>query len=227
MPSTSRCDRAQPSARPRIVPNILVVDDEVGIRELLREVLQDSGYQVTTASSAAEADRRWRVEHPDLVLLDLSLPDRDGLELIKSWVVHNRLPSPVVMLSGHASIDSAVEATRLGASDFLEKPIALQRLLLAVRRALANVAMHGAPEPRVAGSAPPLQQPHPDAASWPAAAFILPFREARAEFERAYFLHLLALEGGNMSRVSERSGLERTHLYRKFRSLGLRAGLAA
>lgn len=209
------------------MPNILVVDDEVGIRELLKEVLQDSGYQVTTASSAGEADRRWRVEHPDLVLLDLSLPDRGGLDLIKSWAVDSRLASPVIMLSGFATIDSAVEATRLGASDFLEKPIALQRLLSAVRRGLSSAGAPTTPAPSTTGTASSMPKHEAGLPEWPSSAFVLPFREARAEFERAYFLHLLALEGGSMSRVSERSGLERTHLYRKFRSLGIRPVMAA
>lgn len=207
------------------MPNILVVDDEIGIRELLREVLEDSGYQVTMASNAAEADRRWRVEHPDLVLLDLSLPDRDGLALIKSWAVDSRLPSPVIMLSGFASIDSAVEATRLGAQDFLEKPIALQRLLPAVRRALADAGVRrAAPHPAPASS--PSPEHDADVPRWPMATFALPYREARTEFERAYFLYVLASEGGNMPRVSERTGIERTHLYRKFKSLGIRSGTA-
>ena len=203
--------------------HILVVDDEIGIRELLKEILEDSGYRVSTAASAAEADRRWSSERPDLVLLDLSLPDGDGLALIKSWSSRNKLPIPVIMLSGYASIDSAVEATRLGAQDFLEKPIALNRLLTAVSRALTTaVAEPKRPRP-VHAEVSAENDGRPVSPDWPSEVFGLPYREACAEFERAYFLHVLASEGGNISRVATRVGIERTHLYRKFKSVGLRA----
>lgn len=206
--------------------HILVVDDEIGIRELVREILEDSGYRVSTAASAGEADRRWARERPDLVLLDLSLPDRDGLSLIKSWSTgRGQLPVPVIMLSGYGSIDSAVEATRLGAQDFIEKPLALDRLLGAVRRALASPEARQAIRP-LAGEATVPQAGHGlSIPSWPAEAFGLPYREARTEFERAYFLHMLAAEGGNMALVAQRTGIERTHLYRKFKSLGIRSAL--
>ena len=199
---------------------ILVVDDEVGIRELLREILEDSGYAVSIAATAADADRLWNEERPDLVLLDLSLPDRDGLTLIKSWTKDNAVPVPVIMLSAYGSIDRAVEATRLGAQDFLEKPITLNRLLPAVQRALAHTQRHYASTSQAlqasaaGGTSETLQ--------WPASVFELPYREARTEFERAYFLQVLAAEGGNMAQIAERTGIERTHLYRKFKSLGIR-----
>jgi two-component system, NtrC family, nitrogen regulation response regulator NtrX len=116
---------------------ILVVDDEVGIRELLSEILADEGFTVRLAENA-QAARDWRNrERPDLVLLDIWMPDTDGVSLLKEWSATGQLTMPVVMMSGHASIDSAVEATKVGALDFLEKPIALQRLLATVRRALA------------------------------------------------------------------------------------------
>ena len=199
---------------------ILVVDDEIGIRELLKEILEDSGYAVGTAATGAEAQERWRTERPELVLLDLSLPDFDGLTLIKSWSKDGLLPVPVIMLTAYASIDSAVEATRLGAHDFLEKPITLNRLLPAVQRALASAeirqrATDSKPAPASAADRPP------EAPQWPTGAFELPYREARTEFERAYFLHALAVEGGNMAQIAERTGIERTHLYRKFKSLGI------
>ena len=107
---------------------ILVVDDEVGIRELLRDILQDEGYQVRLAENAAQA-REYRQQFtPDLVLLDIWMPDCDGISLLKEWGNSGLLTMPVVMMSGHGTIDTAVEATRIGAFDFLEKPIALQRL---------------------------------------------------------------------------------------------------
>lgn len=118
--------------------NILVVDDEVGIRELLSDILQDEGHRVTTAENAQVA-REMRLEkRPDLVLLDIWMPDCDGISLLKEWGNAGLLNMPVVMMSGHGTIDTAVEATRIGAFDFLEKPIALQKLLKTVGEALMH-----------------------------------------------------------------------------------------
>jgi len=383
---------------------ILVVDDEVGIRELLSEILADEGHQVLLAESAGDARRLRERARPDLVLLDIWMPDADGITLLKEWAASGQLTMPVVMMSGHATIETAVEATRIGALDFLEKPIALQRLLATVKRALRNPETAAAPElsiaalgrsssladakkrlaqlaapgaPFLAGgemlSQPPSEllgkaaggilfiadlsrlghaeqrnlefllpraEKHrvrlvsfspldarglaekcdfdpelaarlgeltfrlpavrdfaedvPDLASlmlaqlvearacparrfaiaalnalrhyaWPGnlaelqsvvkdlalsaleeeirledvervlaaraapgslpeVAFDRPYREAREAFERVYFEHLLAREHGSMSRVAERSGLERTHLYRKLKALGLPVG---
>ncbi|MFO1380638.1 MAG: sigma-54 dependent transcriptional regulator [Chitinivorax sp.] len=125
---------------------ILIVDDEIGIRELLNEILQDEGYSVRLAENAAEA-RRLRVQHrPDLVLLDIWMPDTDGITLLKEWANNGQLTMPVVMMSGHATIDTAVEATRIGAVDFLEKPIALQKLLATVQKALKAGVVQLRPE---------------------------------------------------------------------------------
>lgn len=119
---------------------ILVVDDEVGIRELLSEILIDEGYDVRLAENAAAA-RKVRSElRPDLVLLDIWMPDTDGITLLKEWHAAGHLNMPVVMMSGHGTIDTAVEATRFGAFDFLEKPIALQKLLSTVQKALKHDA---------------------------------------------------------------------------------------
>jgi DNA-binding NtrC family response regulator len=383
---------------------ILVVDDEVGIRELLSEILADEGHQVMLAESAGEARRLRERARPDLVLLDIWMPDADGITLLKEWAASGQLTMPVVMMSGHATIETAVEATRIGALDFLEKPIALQRLLATVKRALRNPEAAARPElsiaalgrsnsladakkrlGQLAGSGAPLllrgergmradlfarllaapgapflagdemlSQPpsellgkaaggilfiadlsrlghaeqrnlefllpraekhrvrlvsfspldarglaekcafDPELASlmlaqlvearacpprrfaiaalnalrhytWPGnlaelesmvkdlalsaleeevrleevervlaaraspgalpeVAFDRPYREAREAFERVYFEHLLQREHGSMSRVAERSGLERTHLYRKLKALGLPVG---
>ena len=117
---------------------ILVVDDEVGIRELLSEILIDEGYDVRLAEHATAA-RRVRGElRPDLVLLDIWMPDTDGISLLREWHAAGHLNMPVVMMSGHGTIDTAVEATRFGAFDFLEKPIALQKLLSTVHKALKH-----------------------------------------------------------------------------------------
>ena len=122
---------------------ILIVDDEAGIRELLSEILGDEGHDVALAENAAEA-RAWRnARRPDLVLLDIWMPDTDGITLLKEWSANGQLTMPVVMMSGHGTIDTAVEATRIGAIDYLEKPIALQKLLAAVKRSLQKPSTVG------------------------------------------------------------------------------------
>ena len=108
---------------------ILVVDDEMGIRELLSEILADEGHSVLLAENAAAARKIRSERRPDLVLLDIWMPDTDGISLLKEWSSTGLLTMPVVMMSGHGTIDTAVEATRIGAFDFLEKPIALLWLL--------------------------------------------------------------------------------------------------
>jgi two-component system nitrogen regulation response regulator NtrX len=125
---------------------ILVVDDEIGIRELLSEILSDEGYKIELAENAGAARSFRSSTRPDLVLLDIWMPDTDGITLLKEWASSGLLTMPVVMMSGHGTIDTAVEATRIGAFDFLEKPIALQKLLNAVGKALK----HGAVQPQPA-----------------------------------------------------------------------------
>ena len=115
---------------------ILVVDDEVGIRELLSEILADEGHSVMLAENATKARELRSSRRPDLVLLDIWMPDADGISLLKEWSANGLLTMPVVMMSGHGTIDTAVEATRIGAVDFLEKPIALQKLLATVKKCL-------------------------------------------------------------------------------------------
>lgn len=117
---------------------ILIVDDEVGIRELLSEILIDEGYDVRLAENATAARAVRNELRPDLVLLDIWMPDTDGITLLKEWHAAGHLNMPVVMMSGHGTIDTAVEATRFGAFDFLEKPIALQKLLTTVQKALKH-----------------------------------------------------------------------------------------
>jgi two-component system nitrogen regulation response regulator NtrX len=123
---------------------ILVIDDEVGIRELLSEILTDEGHDVATCENATTA-RAWREsQRPDLVLLDIWMPDTDGVTLLKEWAAAGQLNMPVVMMSGHATIDTAVEATRIGAVGFLEKPIGMQKLLAAVKQGLERTPKAGA-----------------------------------------------------------------------------------
>ncbi len=246
--------------------NILVVDDEIGIRELLSEILYDEGHTVEVAENAAQARAARNAGRPDLVLLDIWMPDIDGVSLLKEWSSQGLLTMPVIMMSGHATVDTAVEATRIGAINFLEKPITMQRLLKAVQAALeagerqgsapgapvahapgvaasssspASSPMSGdptasvtrrpltagadaasAPSPIASGQValPPHEPVEPD---WPTVSLNQPLREARDAFERIYFEFHLTNEQGSMTRVADKTGLERTHLYRKLKQLGI------
>ena len=200
---------------------ILVVDDEVGIRELLAEILFDEGYQVKLAENAEQA-RNFRHEHePDLVLLDIWMPDTDGVTLLKEWVEQDLLTMPVVMMSGHGTIETAVEATRIGAVDFLEKPISMQKLLNTVVKAIKE----GAARPQLVVKSESSQSliVEIDGATMNFPLPLdLPLREAREHFDAIYFDYHLQKEAGNVSRVAEKIGLERTHLYRKLKQLGIK-----
>ena len=233
--------------------NILVVDDEMGIRELLSEILGDEGHAIQLAENAQQARDARLAGAPDLVLLDIWMPDTDGVTLLKEWQRDGLLTMPVIMMSGHATIDTAVEATRIGALNFLEKPIALQKLLKAVQQGLTR-AQEAVRAPAIAPR--PMMAPQPEESSLAAASmfsaqapqtsmpvriggmaageghgfslsFDLPLREARDAFERMYFEHHLGREGGSMTRVAEKTGLERTHLYRKLKQLGVEPGKLA
>ncbi len=215
--------------------NILVVDDELGIRDLLSEILNDEGHTVDLAENAAQARAARAQSRPDLVLLDIWMPDTDGVTLLKEWSTAGLLTMPVIMMSGHATIDTAVDATKIGAHAFLEKPITLQKLLKAVENGLARDSRRASAQPTAlappaadltveaamtgAQPLPPLQETGPVARQ----SFDLdkPLRDARDGFEKAYFEFHLAKEGGSMTRVAEKTGLERTHLYRKLKQLGV------
>ena len=116
--------------------HILVIDDEPDIRNLVCEILEDEDYEVSVAENADEAREQRRLRRPDLVLLDIWMPGTDGISLLKEWKEEEGLPCPVIMMSGHGTVETAVEATRLGAYDFIEKPISLAKLLLTINRAL-------------------------------------------------------------------------------------------
>jgi len=213
--------------------NILVVDDELGIRDLLSEILNDEGHNVELAENAAQARSARALARPDLVLLDIWMPDTDGVTLLKEWSAGGLLTMPVIMMSGHATIDTAVEATKIGAMAFLEKPITLQKLLKAVEQGLIKAQPRKLPLVGTASYLPetPVETtlavgrlPEPiDLGPQAIQTFMLekPLREARDEFEKAYFEFHLAKEGGSMTRVAEKTGLERTHLYRKLKQLGV------
>jgi DNA-binding NtrC family response regulator len=207
--------------------NILVVDDELGIRDLLFEILNDEGHAVEVAENAAQARLARQAARPDLVLLDIWMPDTDGVTLLKEWAGAGLLNMPVIMMSGHATIDTAVEATRIGAQAFLEKPITMQKLLKAVEQGLARKPVAAlAPKGMVVSA-----NKDNAALAAPQAVVLphthqsfdleLPLREARDAFERAYFEYHLVQENGSMTRVADKTGLERTHLYRKLKQLGV------
>ena len=115
---------------------ILIVDDEPDIRQLISEILEDEGYRVETAENAERARDIYRQRKPDLVLLDIWMPGLDGISLLKEWRSNNLLHCPVIMMSGHGTIETAVEATKLGAYDFIEKPLSLAKMLLTIENAL-------------------------------------------------------------------------------------------
>ncbi len=220
---------------------ILVVDDELGIRALLSEILSDEGHTIELAENAAQARAVRERMRPDLVLLDIWMPDVDGITLLKEWGGAGLLTMPVIMMSGHGTIDTAVEATKFGAIAFLEKPITLQKLLRAVEQSLVKAAPRPAPAVGLPSSysrsneltpqyvAPSSHNVISQSSSLPSAglaseqSFELdrPLREARDAFEKSYFEFHLAKENGSMTRVAEKTGLERTHLYRKLKQLGV------
>ena len=213
--------------------NILVVDDELGIRDLLWEILNDEGHTVELAENASQARLARNRSKPDLVLLDIWMPDTDGVTLLKEWVGAGQLTMPVIMMSGHATVETAVEATKIGAQAFLEKPITLQKLLKAVENGLtretsktASVAVRqhiGELTLENAMTGGQMLARTVDTGPVAIQSFNLdkPLRDARDEFEKAYFEFHLAKEGGSMTRIAEKTGLERTHLYRKLKQLGV------
>ena len=192
---------------------ILVVDDEIGIRELLSEILYDEGYHVSVAENAAQAREYRNRQAPDLVLLDIWMPDTDGVTLLKEWVTEGLLTMPVIMMSGHGTIETAVEATRIGAVDFLEKPVSLQKLLDTVAKAIrqGTSRIRPAGHSKAADTTPQFSLP-----------LDLPLREARDHFDTLYFNHHMQKENGNIVRVAQNVGLERTHLYRKLKQLNIK-----
>ena len=217
--------------------NILVVDDELGIRDLLCEILNDEGHTVEVAENAAQARASRLRDRPDLVLLDIWMPDTDGVTLLKEWSATGALTMPVIMMSGHATIDTAVEATRIGALAFLEKPITLQKLLKAVEQGLARGSLRKSVAPITDTSVKrgdchlktdmalglSVLDGQSDLGPQAIQSFMLdkPLREGRDEYEKAYFEFHLLMENGSMTRVAEKTGLERTHLYRKLKQLGV------
>ena len=214
---------------------ILIVDDELGIREMLSDILTDEGHTVYTADSAEAARVFMAQDTYDLILLDIWMPNTDGITLLKEWGQRRMLHCPVVMMSGHGTIENAVEATRFGALSFLEKPISMQKLLSTVEHALVvgqrqnafakyqqqkEVPQQAPVRPSVPAhleSLPVLQVPGTDITL----DFNRPLRELRDDFEKAYLSCVMSHENCQMTRVARHAGLERTHLYRKLKLLKL------
>lgn len=214
---------------------ILIVDDELGIRNILSEILVESGYRVSTAANAAEATEQVSSRNFDLVLLDIWMPDIDGLTLLREWKYARKLNFPVIVMSGHGSIDQAKRAMEDGAIDFIEKPISLKRLLTAIQggiahwfaqqRALAESAqaekraqaLKRRPTPRPTGRLPVFEIPRYGITL----DYNRPFRDVLFELERSYFRTVLTHMGHSMAELARHAGMERTHLYRKIRTLGL------
>ncbi len=121
-----------------IEKHILIVDDELEIRKIIQEILKDEGYSTSTASSAKEARVEAKNKKPDLVFLDIWMPEEDGISLLKDWTSQPETDFPVVMISGHATIETAIEATKLGAKDFIEKPVSIEKLLASAQEFLAQ-----------------------------------------------------------------------------------------
>jgi DNA-binding NtrC family response regulator len=223
--------------------NILVVDDELGIRDLLSEILNDEGHTVELAENAAQARAARQRMRPDLVLLDIWMPDTDGVTLLKEWSTTGLLTMPVIMMSGHATIETAgggdqdrrpllpgkTDHHAEAAEGRGNRPGAQRRCGAAVpamrKPGMAGVVPMPVPELTVEAAMtggqtiPPVVEMGPQARQL----FELdkPLRDARDEFEKCYFEYHLAREGGSMTRVAEKTGLERTHLYRKLKQLGV------
>lgn len=220
--------------------DILVVDDESGIRNILSEILRDSGYYVSCAANAQEAQELVKSRKFSLVLLDVWMPGKDGLQLLREWNATRQLDFPVIMMSGHATIQSAKQALLEGAVDFLEKPLSLKILLQAIGHALAQwhekmlseAVRRNNPQRSQQGRRPS----HETGAQRPRLPvfelsdynltldFNKTYREALLAFERAYFLTVLGHVDHSVAELSRHSGLERTHLYRKMRMLGIDMG---
>lgn len=213
---------------------ILIVDDEVGIRELLADILSDEGYTVFAAENAESARLQIQQKELDLILLDIWMPDTDGITLLKELSSRRMLKCPVIMMSGHGTIETAVEATKFGALAFLEKPITMQKLLetvqhgIEVKNRIAAFASSRPSEPEPE----PVEQPEKPEASAALPSYSIEgtdivvdfnqtLREVREAVEKGYLLAVMQHEDCQMTRVAKHAGLERTHLYRKLKSLNL------
>lgn len=209
---------------------ILVIDDEIGIRGLLEEILQDHLHEVKTAANAEEAKALMHFFAPQVIFLDIWLKQSNGLDLLKEWHEERKVTMPIIMMSGHANVETWATAAKFGAYCLLEKPISIKVLLSTLKPAV-EIALKQKPAPlsrsAVAPSyiapPPPLMAtpPEPVAPPPPHPIYDQDYRLAREAFERAYFTHHICVRHGSMTAISEVTGVERTHLYRVLKSLGL------
>lgn len=201
-----------------MIKDILIIDDEVGIRELLYEILKSNTFQPRHAANGQDARGEILKRKPDLILLDIWMPDVDGLTLLREWVDSGQITMPVIVMSGHASIDSAIEATKIGASAFLEKPFSVNKLLALIKECEKKHFLTGQKKKENNESLfNDLKEINHNFDHE-----VQSYKIEKKKFETDYFKKLSANFNGNMTKISQISGMDRTHLYRKLKILGIK-----
>ena len=200
-----------------MIKDILIIDDEVGIRELLYEILKSNSFQPRHAANGQDARREISKRKPDLILLDIWMPDVDGLTLLREWVEEGKITMPVIVMSGHASIDSAIEATKIGASAFLEKPFSVNKLLSLIKECEKKYVLETQKKKNKEIFSNNLVEKNENLEYE-----IYSYKIEKTKFETNYFKKLLDYFNGNMTKISQTSGMDRTHLYRKLKILGIK-----
>jgi len=200
-----------------MIKDILIIDDEVGIRELLYEILKSNSFQPRHAANGQDAREEISKRKPDLILLDIWMPDVDGLTLLREWVEEGKITMPVIVMSGHASIDSAIEATKIGASAFLEKPFSVNKLLALIKECEKKYVLETQKKKNKEIFSNNLVEKNENLEYE-----INSYKIEKTKFETNYFKKLLDYFNGNMTKISQTSGMDRTHLYRKLKILGIK-----
>ena len=200
-----------------MIKDILIIDDEVGIRELLYEILKSNSFQPRHAANGQDARVEISKQKPDLILLDIWMPDVDGLTLLREWVEEGKITMPVIVMSGHASIDSAIEATKIGASAFLEKPFSVNKLLALIKECEKKYVLETQKKKNKEIFSNNLVEKNENLEYE-----INSYKIEKTKFETNYFKKLLDFFNGNMTKISQTSGMDRTHLYRKLKTLGIK-----
>ena len=200
-----------------MIKDILIIDDEVGIRELLYEILKSNSFQPRHAANGQDARGEISKRKPDLILLDIWMPDVDGLTLLREWVEAGKITMPVIVMSGHASIDSAIEATKIGASAFLEKPFSVNKLLALIKECEKKYVLVPHKKNNKEIFPNKLAEKNQNLEYE-----INSYKTEKTKFETNYFKKLLDYFNGNMTKISQTSGMDRTHLYRKLKILGIK-----
>ncbi|RLA07622.1 MAG: sigma-54-dependent Fis family transcriptional regulator [Gammaproteobacteria bacterium] len=180
---------------------ILIVDDEYDIRSLLTEILTNEGYFILSAENATQANEHLKKNRPSVVLLDVWMPGQDGISLLKKWQKTKPYDTKVIMMSGHATIENAMEATKYGAVDFVEKPISLPLLLKTIKKYLKPKEI----EKKAYKNKRKIEE-----------LFKLKYKEAIAKFDKLYLKNRIKKQK-NISKLSMEIGLDRTSIYRKIK----------